>query len=82
MLAEQAEEFAAGAVLVGAEVGVVQFARGQGGGVLTIGGGSDVADADISEVRIYAFWLPDAAVNSINSEMMARECFSSLLAIQ
>ena len=58
---------------------------GQGGGVLTIGssgGGSDVADADISEVRIYAFWLPDAAVNSINSEMMARECFSSLLAIQ
>lgn len=45
---------------------------GQGGGVLTIGSGStDVADADVSEVRIFDFWLPDSTVNSINAEMLA-----------
>jgi hypothetical protein len=33
MLAEQAEEFSPGAVLVGAQIGVVRFARGKGGDV-------------------------------------------------
>ena len=46
---------------------------GTGGGALGIGNSGDIADADISEIRVYNFWLSDAVVTSFSSEMLARQ---------